>query len=499
MSIGSVGTRSQISIQSLVDMRARLDALQQQLTSGKKADTYAGMGADRGLGVTLRSQLAALGGYDQTITMVGLRLNVAQTALTRIDAIGQTVKSGALQAGALNADGKTIAQETARTSLDELMDLLNTKAGDRSVFGGRATDRPAVEKADHILNGDGARAGLTQIIDERKQADLGANGLGRLVIPPAAGATVSISENAAGSPFGFKLASVTSTLSGATVTGPSGSPPAASVALTSNPVAGESVTFNFNLPDGTTQALTLTATNATPPGAGQFAIGATPADTATNLQAALTTGVGYQARTTLTAASAVAAADNFFNTDTTHPPLRVAGPPFTSATALTAGTAANTVSWYTGEMASGPARSSATARIDDSITVNYGVRANEQGIRRLVQSVALFATATNDPSDPESTARYTALAARTSAALAPPPGQQKVNDILSDIASAQGTLSTATDRHKQTSSALSGMIDSIENVSPEEVGAQILALQTRLQASLQTTALLYRTSLVNYL
>jgi flagellin-like hook-associated protein FlgL len=485
--------------QSLVDLRSRLDALQQQLTSGKKSDTYAGMGVDRGLAVTLRSQQASLGNYDQTITMVDLRLNVAQTALTRIDAIGQTVKSGALQAGTLNADGKTIAQQTARTSLDELMDLLNTKAGDRTIFGGRATDGPAVETADHILNGDGARAGLTQIISERNQADLGADGLGRLVIPPAAAGTVSISEDAAGSPFGFKLAGVTSNLSGATVTGPAGSPPAASVALTSNPSSGQTVTFSFTLPDGTNQAVTLTATNDTPPGDGQFSIGATPDDTAANLQVALKTAVGYQARTTLSAASAVAASDNFFNTDATHPPLRVAGPPFASATGLTAGTAANTVSWYTGEMTSDPARSSVSARIDDSISVNYGVRANEQGLRQLVQNVALFATVSNDPADPESAARYTALAARTSDALSPPAGQQKVSDILSDIASAQGSLKVATDRHKQTSSALAGMIDSIENVTPEEVGAQILTLQTRLQASLQTTALLYQTSLVNYL
>ncbi|MGD9845614.1 MAG: flagellin, partial [Variibacter sp.] len=387
MSVIGVDAKSQSMVQSLVDMRAQLDALQQQLSSGKKATTYAGMGVSRGLGVGLRSQLASLGSYDQTITMVGLRLNVAQTALTRISAIGQTVKSAALDAGTLNADGKTVAQETARTSLDELLDLLNTKAGDRSIFGGRATDRPAVETADHILNGDGVRAGLSQLIDERRQADLGADGLGRLVIPPAAAGTVSIAEGAAGSPFGFKLASISSTLSGATVTGPSGSPPSASVSLASNPTAGQTVSFVFNQPDGTTQSLTLTATNDSPPGPNQFTIGATPDDTAANLQDALKTGVGYSARTTLSAASAMEAADNFFSVDTTHPPLRVASPPFASATALTAGTAADTVTWYTGEMADDPARSSASARIDDSIVVNYGVRANEEGIRNLVKNV----------------------------------------------------------------------------------------------------------------
>jgi hypothetical protein len=43
------------------------------------------------------------------------------------------------------------------------------------------------------------------------------------------------------------------------------------------------------------------------------------------------------------------------------------------------------------------------------------------------------------------------------------------------------------------------MLDQIEGVPQEQVAAQILALQTQMQASLQTTALLLRTSLVNYL
>ncbi len=43
------------------------------------------------------------------------------------------------------------------------------------------------------------------------------------------------------------------------------------------------------------------------------------------------------------------------------------------------------------------------------------------------------------------------------------------------------------------------MLEQIEGVSNEEVAAQILALQTRLQASLQTTSLLFQISLVNYL
>ncbi len=46
---------------------------------------------------------------------------------------------------------------------------------------------------------------------------------------------------------------------------------------------------------------------------------------------------------------------------------------------------------------------------------------------------------------------------------------------------------------------LTDLLQSIEGVSEEQVGAEILSLQTSLQASLQTTAMLSRISLVNFL
>ena len=42
-------------------------------------------------------------------------------------------------------------------------------------------------------------------------------------------------------------------------------------------------------------------------------------------------------------------------------------------------------------------------------------------------------------------------------------------------------------------------LQQVEGVSNEEVGAQLLTLQTRMQASLQFTSMLYQTSLVNYI
>ena len=58
-----------------------------------------------------------------------------------------------------NGTGAKVAQQTAQNSLDQLLGLLNTQAGGRYLFG-RATDQPAVETTDHILNGNGAQAGF---------------------------------------------------------------------------------------------------------------------------------------------------------------------------------------------------------------------------------------------------------------------------------------------------------------------------------------------------
>jgi flagellar hook-associated protein 3 FlgL len=500
MSISGVGTRSSISVQSLVDMRSQLDDLQRQLGTGQKSDTYAGVGVERGLAVGLRQQLSAIGGYDDAISNVGVRISLAQTSLGRLADIGHEMKSTALQPMTIDSDGSTLAQKGALSDLDEVVGLLNSRAGDSYLFSGLASDQPAVESLDHIMNGDSGRAGFQQVVSERKQADLGANGLGRLVISAPSATAVNIAQDSASSPFGLKLAAVSTTVAGATTSGPGGSPAAVSIDLaTATPNAGDTISLRFTLPDGTSEGVTLTATTANPPAADQFRIGATPAATSANLQAAMATSIGKLANTALVAASAMAASNDFFNTDSTHPPQRVAGPPFDSATALVAGTASNTVSWYTGENGTEPARNTATAHVDPSVAVNYGLRGNEQGIRWVVQNVAVLASMTFSQNDPDAVARSAALGQRVGANLDTPVGTQTVEKIEADLAGAQKTLAAATDRHQQTKNALTDMVQQIEGVPQEQVATQILALQTSLQASMQATSMLYKLSLVNYL
>lgn len=496
MSISGLGAQSSIAIQQIVNMRAQFNDLQRQLSTGQKSADYAGLGLDRGLTVSLNAQLSSLNAYGDTIDNVTSRISLMNTALGRMTDIGSAVKAVMVQANTTgNSAGAVTAQATAQTSLDELLGLLNAQAGDRYLFSGRTTDTPAAETLDHIMNGDGARAGLKQLISERTQADLGSSGLGRLTVANG-GTNVSLTEDTG--VFGLKLASVNSTLTNATVTGPSGSPAALSVNFTGVPAAGDAITVRFTLPDGTSENMTLTATTDSPPAANQFTIGATAAATATNFQAALTSSLGTVAATSLTAASAVAASNDFFDGDANNPPQRVNGPPFDTATAMMAGTSANTVIWYTGEAGSDPARGTATARIDQSLGVSYGARANETGIRNLVQNIATLAAVTVSSSSPNASALSKSLNQRLATNINAT-GSQTITDIQAELASAQGSLAAAKTRHQQTSATLSDFLQQIAGVSNEEVGSKILALQTRMQASMQTTSMLFQTTLVNYL
>jgi flagellar hook-associated protein 3 FlgL len=498
MSITGPGSITAANIQAVNNMNNQLNTLSEELGTGQAAQTYSGLGSQAGLALALNEQLSAITGYSNTATTVGTTLNVAQSVLTQLGSTETAVQQSINEQGAftLSSNGQTSIQAAAVTQLDSILSLLNTQVGSNYIFSGSATTQQSVASTNSILNGNGAQAGLSQVITERQQADVG-SGLGRLLIPATGGGSVvTVGEDVAGSPFGFKLASVNSTLTGAAVTGPSGSPRSISVDLTAaTPNPGDSIQFNFTLPDGTSQNVTLQATANSPPGANQFTIGATPGATATNLQAALTTAVGNLAQTALPAASAIAAANNFFNS---NPPLRVSGAPAT-ATALVAGTPANTVFWYTGESGATPPRQTATAQVGPGTTIAYGMRASEQAISTLVANVAALAATTYAPGNANAQASYDALTQKVTANLDPQSGVQQISDIAADLANAQTTMSNAGTLNTQTQSTLTDMMQNIDGVNQSQIGEQILTIQNSLSASLSVTARLAQLSLVNFL
>jgi flagellin-like hook-associated protein FlgL len=495
MAINSIGSSTSLLGQSITNIKNQLSTLQVQLATGEKSTTYSGMGTGEGFAIAARAQLANITGYQNTITNVGTTISAANTALQALATSSSDVETAANSGSqTLNSNGQTAGQVTAISQLSSMLSVLNTQAGNGFIFSGAATNTPSVANADEILNGNGAQAGLTQVISERQQADLGATGLGRLTVSSPTTTSVSLAQDS--SPFGLKLSAVTSTLTGATVTGPTGTPAAISVSLgatNSNP--GDQLNVTLTLPDGTTQSIQLTATTTSPPPAGSFTIGTNPAATAANLQTALTSSIGTVANTSLVAASAMEASSNFFD----QPPLRVSGPPFDTATALVNGTSANTVSWYTGGTTTGSARATQVAQIGPDQTVDYGIQANEPGIASQLQAIAAYAAFTASPTNPNAAAQVSDISASVAQALSTQPNQQSIQDIQTDLANAQTTMSTASSLQTQTQSSLQDIVSQVETVSPDQVATQILALQTSLQASYQTTSMLSQLSLVKFL
>jgi flagellar hook-associated protein 3 FlgL len=769
MSISSINYGSSVLGLSVQNLNNQLTNLSTELSTGEKSTTYSGMGVNEGFAVAARAQLSNITAFGTTMTNVNTIISAANTALQTISDIGGQVQSSASTTPQdIGSTGQTVGQGNAASELSALIGVLNTQVGDRYIFSGSAINTPAVASVDSIMNGTGTQAGLKQVMAQRLQADEGTNGLGRLVLSQPTPTSVQVGEDVAGSPFGLKLNSVSSNLTGATVTGPTGSPASISVALgATNPNPGDQVSFTFNMPDGTTQTVQLTATNTTPPPAGSFAIGSTPTATAANLNTALTSSIQTVANTTLVAASAVEAGNNFFDTDSTAtgtaansqatgpvpasgstllsgatgtnslasglaagdslsvngktisfynsgatPPVpagtaanttyldlatgtvqdvlsaidtisgttapstvssggavtlndnagalsitgspasalaalgfsaavSLAAPTSTTGTASTSGTvidsqitaslpingatsltgaagsnsltpsfgngdtltvngktitfsttaqtstnanggvinlstgsvqdvlsaidqitgtstpstvsggvielhtdngsglsitssnasafnalgfsgtvsavqpplrvgpgsppttlvsgASDTVAWYTGNSGPGSARDSSVARIDSSETVDFGAQANEQAIRTQLQNIAVFSAFTASPTGANSAAQISALSASIATNLTPQTGQQSIADIQTDFANAQTQIQSATARQTQTQTMMQNMIASTEQVSPDQVASELLAVQNSLQASYQATSMLAQLSLTKYL
>lgn len=628
MSISSINYSSSVLGSQIRNINQQLTDLSTQLSTGKLSQNYSGMGTNEGFAIAGRAQLSNIAAYTDTITNVNVSINLANTALQSLTKIRSTVQTGSANtAQDLNVNGQTVAQNTAAAQFGSMVGVLNTQTGNRYLFSGTAINTQPVANAGDIINGTTTQAGFKTVMAERQAADLG-DGLGRLVMSQPTPTSVKVAEDNATSPFGMKISAVSSTLTGATLTGPGGSPVSFSVDFGATPPNdGDKFSVQFTLPDGTTEQIDLTATTATPVPAGSFAIdmGTTtpptppdPVKTATNFNTALNTAIKKLAGTSLVAASAVTAGDNFFNTvgsatanvaainqatsapatgatklsvtsptddaispgfaagdtitvngttltfvasgatgnqlnvddsiqtlldkvdqitgtskpstihggvitintddpaslnvsssnSTAFTALGFASSPVTaakaplrvdpSATTLVNGSA-NTVKWYQGNDGPGSPRSTAMARVDDSVTVQYGAQANEDAIRRQLQAIAVFGTFSTSPTGQYSGGQVAALSLRTTQALTQQPGQQRVEDIQTDIAMAQNTMKDASTRQTQAKAQLQTIIDQAESASPEEVASQILALQNALQASYQVTSNLAQLSLVKFL
>ncbi|TXM66314.1 hypothetical protein [Methylobacterium sp. WL120] len=174
-----VNTRS---TSQLLSLKGQLDTLSTQLSTGRTAETYSGLGAGRTSSLTARGTLSALDGYDAGIASAQTRVTLASTSLQQIAKLTADLRGG-LASNLQPATGTTVTPQLAQASLDGALDALNQSAAGQYLFGGRATDAVPVKSTDVILNGDKTTTppqdGLVTLVQDQKKADLG-TGMGRL-------------------------------------------------------------------------------------------------------------------------------------------------------------------------------------------------------------------------------------------------------------------------------------------------------------------------------
>ena len=193
-------------------MRTQFDDLQRQLSTGQKSATYAGLGIDRGVtrkpGMHSCRPLQRI--CDNTIDNVNTRIGLMNTVLSNMSTIGSTVKSAMVQAngvGSGDGSGAAIAQQTANSSLDPITGPAHdTQAGDRYLFFGPCDlISRQWSTLDHILNGNGAQAGLKQLTAGAQiRRILVLTGLVVWFISAPTATSVAVAEDST-SPFGLKV------------------------------------------------------------------------------------------------------------------------------------------------------------------------------------------------------------------------------------------------------------------------------------------------------
>lgn len=522
-------------------MQQQFSNLQVQLGTGQKSSTLASMGRDLPISLSTRARLDKIEGYSANIDTVNLRLSFLDKTLTRFDKIEGEARNAAVP-GQYGTGGINMATlpGLSKARFDEIVTMLNDDVAGRYLFGGAKTDKPPLADTDTLLYGANGKLGFAGVRDLRAVADGVNDGdkLGRLKFDAAGGSSVTLREDG-NHVFGLKLSNASTTASSSSIVitppGAGGSPKSVSVEFLDAPTPGQSISIGLTLPDGTETQVRLTATTEDPAQPGSFTIDGNATATAANFRTALEKSLKATAQSELKAASTFAASNDFFS-ESGVAKLPAGGPPPTSLEPDTAGRA---VQWYSGDTAANP-RSSVSSAVDDSTRVNYGMQANESGFLRMIRSQAALAVS-QYPSEtdvrgkqvhedvrleamalPEgaqrdaklaqyeaavkadyrlSTGFFDGMAKRQQSELSEAHNSEagSVEILMMDVGLAQGTLKSAATRHTDYKGQLENLLSDVETVSKEDVAMQILALQTRLQASFQVTSMVSQLSLVSYL
>lgn len=182
--------------------QSRVNDLQTQVATGKRAQTYAGIAADAGRLIDLETRRKMLDRYEQNNAVMEARIDITSNA---VDGIGNTIRGfrqGLLKlttgSAVLSAANINDLQASAFRAMKSLEEYLNTDVDGRSLFAGsRVGQRPVDIGASSLAEFQAAWDGSKVIYPPTRTAQIGAAG----TLAHATTGNLSITQSVAAGPF----------------------------------------------------------------------------------------------------------------------------------------------------------------------------------------------------------------------------------------------------------------------------------------------------------
>jgi flagellar hook-associated protein 3 FlgL len=133
-------------------LKAQVDTLTEQSSTGYIAPDLAGLGRGVGTALNLGAQISQITVTQTNITSATTQIQASQSVMTQLTSIAQQFETSATQLGTTSEVDITALATQAQDALTEVAGLLNTQSNGQYLFSGQDTGNPAVPDADSILS-----------------------------------------------------------------------------------------------------------------------------------------------------------------------------------------------------------------------------------------------------------------------------------------------------------------------------------------------------------
>lgn len=135
-----------------------------------------------------------------------------------------------------------------------------------------------------------------------------------------------------------------------------------------------------------------------------------------------------------------------------------------------------------------------TASIDRSISLPYGVQANDPAFRSALQGLAMIAAVDPATVDPDAYSEWVTAGIDAAAA-----GLAGIRDAQARLGGQQAMLDQVIERQEVRGDIYAAQLARLEGVDPYEAASRVSALSTQLEASFASTARLMRLSFLDFM